>query len=213
MSKLDFSALLCSRLCHDLVSPVGAINNGLELLSGEKDETMREAVFDLIEKSTQQTSNKLQFFRLAFGAAGGFSSHLDTREAEKSLRAFLAGSKIELNWNVTANELTKGGVKLLLNLSLVAAEALIRGGTLTVEFAAGTDATVSIRVVAEGERVIFSDEVRAAVLGQSAEDDLEPRLAPAFLASVVAAELGGKVDVEQSTAEMLEILASIKATG
>jgi len=213
LSKLDFSALLCSRLCHDLVSPVGAINNGLELLSGEKDETMREAVFDLIEKSTQQTSNKLQFFRLAFGAAGGFSSHLDTREAEKSLRAFLAGSKIELNWNVTANELTKGGVKLLLNLSLVAAEALIRGGTLTVEFAAGTDATVSIRVVAEGERVIFSDEVRAAVLGQSAEDDLEPRLAPAFLASVVAAELGGKVDVEQSTAEMLEILASIKATG
>lgn len=213
MSKLDFSALLCSRLCHDLVSPVGAINNGLELLSGEKDETMREAVFDLIEKSTQQTSNKLQFFRLAFGAAGGFSSHLDTREAEKSLRAFLAGSKIELNWNVTANELTKGGVKLLLNLSLVAAEALIRGGTLTVEFAAGTDATVSIRVVAEGERVIFSDEVRAAVLGQSAEDDLEPRLAPAFLASVVAAELGGKVDVEQSTAEMLEISASIKATG
>ncbi len=213
MSKLDFSALLCSRLCHDLVSPVGAINNGLELLSGEQDETMREAVFDLIEKSTQQTSNKLQFFRLAFGAAGGFSTHLDTREAEKSLRAFLAGSKVELVWAVSANELTKGGVKLLLNLSLVAAEALIRGGTLTVQFGAVNDETVTIAVVAEGERVIFSDEIRAAVQGEAAEDNLEPRLAPAFLASIVAAELGGKVEVAQLASQKLEIVASIKAMG
>ncbi len=213
MSKLDFSALLCSRLCHDLVSPVGAINNGLELLSGEQDETMREAVFDLIEKSTQQTSNKLQFFRLAFGAAGGFSTHLDTREAEKSLRAFLAGSKVELVWDVSANELTKGGVKLLLNLSLVAAEALIRGGTLTVQFGATDDETVAISVVAEGERVIFSDEVRTAVQGEAPEDDLEPRLAPAFLASIVAAELGGNVKVEHLTSQKLEIVASIKAMG
>ena len=73
MPDLDFAALLCSRLCHDLVSPVGAINNGLEILEEEKDASMREAVVDLITKSTQQTANKLQFFRLAFGAAGGFT--------------------------------------------------------------------------------------------------------------------------------------------
>lgn len=213
MSKLDFSALLCSRLCHDLVSPVGAINNGLELLAGEQDETMRDAVFDLIEKSTQQTSNKLQFFRLAFGAAGGFSTHLDTREAEKSLRAFLAGSKVDLVWNVSANELTKGGVKLLLNLSLVAAEALIRGGTLTVQFGPADGETVNIAILAEGERVIFSDEVCAAVQGKAEEEDLEPRLAPAYLASIVAAELGGKVEVVQQASQKLEIVAPIKALG
>jgi len=213
LSKLDFSALLCSRLCHDLVSPVGAINNGLELLAGEQDETMRDAVFDLIEKSTQQTSNKLQFFRLAFGAAGGFSTHLDTREAEKSLRAFLAGSKVDLVWNVSANELTKGGVKLLLNLSLVAAEALIRGGTLTVQFGPADGETVNIAILAEGERVIFSDEVCAAVQGKAEEEDLEPRLAPAYLASIVAAELGGKVEVVQQASQKLEIVAPIKALG
>lgn len=213
MSKLDFSALLCSRLCHDLVSPVGAINNGLELLSGEQDETMREAVFDLIEKSTVQTSNKLQFFRLAFGAAGGFSAHLDTREAEKSLRAFLAGSKIDLSWNASANQLTKGGVKLLLNLCLVAAEALIRGGTLTVEIDSTDEATVSIVVNAEGERVIFSDDVKKAVEGGANEFDLEPRLAPAYLASMVAAELGGAIEVNLPSAQTLNIVASMKANG
>lgn len=211
MSKLDFAALLCSRLCHDLVSPVGAINNGLELLSGEQDETMREAVFDLIEKSTEQTSNKLQFFRLAFGAAGGFSAHLDTREAEKSLRAFLAGSRVELDWNVTVAELSKGGVKLLLNLCLVTAEALVRGGTLKVSFSESSNGTVSIAVDAEGERVIFAADIRDALEGKVKEADLEPRSAPAYLASMVAAELGGSVRIKDCQDKSISLSASIKA--
>ncbi len=211
MSKLDFAALLCSRLCHDLVSPVGAINNGLELLSGEQDEAMRDAVFDLIEKSTAQTSNKLQFFRLAFGAAGGFSAHLDTREAEKSLRAFLAGSRVELDWNVSVSELSKGGVKLLLNLCLVTAETLVRGGRMAVDFAEGEAGQVNIQVQASGERVIFSDDVRAALEGKVKEKDLEPRSAPAYLASAVAAELGGSIAVTASEASDISISATIKA--
>lgn len=212
MSKLDFAALLCSRLCHDLVSPVGAINNGLELLSGEEDADMRAAVFDLIEKSTVQTSNKLQFFRLAFGAAGGFSAHLDTREAEKSLRAFLAGSKVDLEWNVTVSELSKGGVKLLLNLCLVGAEALIRGGNLSVSFSGAADGDLSLRIEASGERVIFPDSVRAAVEGTVDEDDLEPRSAPAYLAHVVASELGGAIEVEQASDTQLIVSAAIRSS-
>ena len=211
MSKLDFAALLCSRLCHDLVSPVGAINNGLELLSGEQDETMREAVFDLIEKSTAQTSNKLQFFRLAFGAAGGFSAHLDTREAEKSLRAFLAGSRVELEWNVSVSELSKGGVKLLLNLCLVTAETLVRGGNLSVDFSEGNAGEVSISVSASGERVIFSEDIRAALEGKVKEKDLEPRSAPAYLASAVAQELGGSIHVDAGEDNDISLSATIKA--
>lgn len=211
MSKLDFAALLCSRLCHDLVSPVGAINNGLELLSGEQDEAMREAVFDLIEKSTAQTSNKLQFFRLAFGAAGGFSAHLDTREAEKSLRAFLAGSKVELSWDVSVAELTKGGVKLLLNLCLVTAETLVRGGTLTVQFSEVDGGQVSVAVNANGERVIFAEDIQRALEGKVKEKDLEPRSAPAFLASMVAAELGGSVVVDTYEDQKLGLSATFKA--
>lgn len=211
MSKLDFAALLCSRLCHDLVSPVGAINNGLELLSGEQDEVMREAVFDLIEKSTAQTSNKLQFFRLAFGAAGGFSAHLDTREAEKSLRAFLAGSKIDLAWDVSVAELTKGGVKLLLNLCLVTAEALIRGGTLAVHFESQGDERLRIQINADGERVILSEDIRTALEGAAKEKDLEPRSAPAYLAAAVASELGGSITIETLENQKLSLSATIKA--
>ncbi len=211
MSKLDFAALLCSRLCHDLVSPVGAINNGLELLSGEQDESMRDAVFDLIEKSTEQTSNKLQFFRLAFGAAGGFSAHLDTREAEKSLRAFLAGSRVELDWNVSVTELSKGGVKLLLNLCLVTAETLVRGGTLKVKYAESSNDLVAITIEANGERVIFGDDIRAALEGGVKEADLEPRSAPAYLASVVAKELGGAVTIKACEDSAISLSATFRA--
>ncbi|WP_262694798.1 histidine phosphotransferase family protein [Kordiimonas aquimaris] len=212
MSKLDFAALLCSRLCHDLVSPVGAINNGLELLSGEEDPNMREAVFDLIEKSTLQTSNKLQFFRLAFGAAGGFSAHLDTREAEKSLRAFLAGSKVDLDWNVTVAELSKGAVKLLLNLSLVGAEALIRGGELSVSFIAEGEDSLSLRMEASGERVILPDVVHAAVEGDIEEASLEPRAAPAYLAYAVAQELGGSIEVALAADTQLIVTSTIRSS-
>ncbi len=211
MSKLDFAALLCSRLCHDLVSPVGAINNGLELLSGEQDETMREAVFDLIEKSTAQTSNKLQFFRLAFGAAGGFSAHLDTREAEKSLRAFLAGSKVDLSWNVSVSELSKGGVKLLLNLCLVTAEALIRGGILEVTFKSQDDDRVKIVISASGERVIFPEDIKLALEGSVKEQDLEPRSAPAYLASMVVRELGGNIFIDNLDDKSIVISSSFRS--
>lgn len=211
MSKLDFAALLCSRLCHDLVSPVGAINNGLELLSGEQDASMRDAVLELIEKSTTQTSNKLQFFRLAFGAAGGYSAHLDTREAEKSLRAFLAGSNIELSWNVSVTELSKGGVKLLLNLCLVAAEALIRGGSLSVDVAAHDAEKLTLLIDASGARVIVPESVRSAVEGTVEEDDLEPRAAPAYLACAVADELGGSITIEDLTETHVAFSATIQS--
>lgn len=211
MSKLDFAALLCSRLCHDLVSPVGAINNGLELLAGEQDETMRAAVFDLIEKSTHQTSNKLQFYRLAFGAAGGFSAHLDTREAEKSLHAFLAGSKIDLTWDVGVAELSKGSVKLLLNICLIASEALIRGGSLEVSFKEADHNRLSMTVDAQGERIILPEVIRDALEGRSEEENLEPRSAPAQLACVVADELGGSIAVTTLESDRLAITAAVRA--
>src|ERR671928_799991 len=85
MDSLDFAALLCSRLCHDLMSPVGALNNGLELLADEQDPEMREKCLELLAESAHATANKLKFFRLAFGAGGGFGDEIDTREAHASL--------------------------------------------------------------------------------------------------------------------------------
>src|SRR5690348_6964348 len=85
MDPLDLASLLCSRLCHDLMSPVGALNNGIELLADETDPDMREKCLELLGDSARATANKLKFFRLAFGAGGGFGEEIDTREAQLAL--------------------------------------------------------------------------------------------------------------------------------
>jgi len=211
MPDLDFAALLCSRLCHDLVSPVGAINNGLEILEEEQDASMREAVFDLITKSTQQTANKLQFFRLAFGAGGGFSAQLDLREVEKAVRALLAGSRVELDWKVDVPNGSKSLVKLLLNVCLVSSEALIRGGTLTVRLAeAGGE--LALLVEGNGDRIIMQDTVMNGLKGRLAQEELEPRNVPAYLAACVASEMGSQLTIEQPSETCLKVQAKMKTT-
>lgn len=208
MANTDFAALLCSRLCHDLVSPVGAINNGLEILHEERDDAMRDAVLDLIDKSTRQTSNKLLFFRLAFGAAGGFSAQLDVRECEKAMRAFLEGSRVELDWNVEQTSGTKNFVKVLLNLGLVVSEAMIRGGTLRVQVKKGGQAT-EISIKGDGQRVILQPMVKAALLGELSEEELDPRAAPAFLARSVLNEVNGSLSLSSLSETAISIDAKI----
>ena len=82
LEALDFAALLCSRVCHDIISPVGAITNGLEVLDEENNEEMKAFAFDLIRKSARTASSKLQFARLAFGAAGSVGAEVDLGDAE-----------------------------------------------------------------------------------------------------------------------------------
>ena len=85
IDPVDFASLLCSRLCHDLLSPIGALNNGLELLADETDPKMRERCMELMAESARTSAAKLKFFRLAFGAAGGFGEAVDTREAQQAI--------------------------------------------------------------------------------------------------------------------------------
>ena len=133
VSPVDFASLLCSRLCHDLLSPVGALNNGLELLGDEPDEEMRARVFALLSESARTSANKLKFFRLAFGAGGGFGERIDVREAKTAIEGLLADAKrTTLGWLVEGDALPKTAIKVLLNLALIANEALVRGGTLEV---------------------------------------------------------------------------------
>jgi histidine phosphotransferase ChpT len=129
LSAPDLAALLCSRVCHDIISPVGAINNGLELLDegGADEDAMK-----LIRQSARNASARLQFARIAFGAAGSAGMLIDTGDAEAVAIAFLKNEKPELTWNGTRALLPKNKVKLLLNLILVANAAIPRGGKLSV---------------------------------------------------------------------------------
>ena len=127
----DLAALLCSRVCHDVISPVGALNNGIELLDepGAEHDAM-----ELIKMGARNASARLQFARLAFGAAGSAGSQIDTRDAEKVAVAFMANEKANFTWNGAAAFLPKAAVKLMLNLVLVANGSIPRGGTINLSF-------------------------------------------------------------------------------
>jgi histidine phosphotransferase ChpT len=130
IGDLELAALISSRICHDVISPVGAISNGLEMLDEEQDESMREQTMDLIRKSARQASAKLQFARLAFGAAGSAGAEIDLRDAERVARDFVQGGKHTLSWQGPPVTLPKNKVKLLLNLLALGVVALPRGGTV-----------------------------------------------------------------------------------
>jgi histidine phosphotransferase ChpT len=133
LGALDLAALLCSRVCHDLISPVGAIVNGIEVLDEDKDEETRTFALALIKKSARQASAKLQFCRLAFGAAGSAGAQIELRDAEKVARGLLEDDKVKIVWNLPPEFKPKNEVKLLLNMLIVAVAAIPRGGTLAVD--------------------------------------------------------------------------------
>ncbi|MBD8893751.1 histidine phosphotransferase ChpT [Roseibium litorale] len=132
LSSLDLSALVASRVCHDIISPVGAITNGLEVLDEEGSEDMREFAMDLIRKSARQASAKLQFARLAFGAAGSAGAEIDLGDAQVVATGFMENEKSDLDWQVPRNLMPKNFVKMLLNLILIANQCIPRGGVITV---------------------------------------------------------------------------------
>src|SRR3954465_2842634 len=126
MNAVDLASLLCSRLCHDLMSPGGALNTGIELLADEQEPDMRDKCLELLADSARASANKLKFFRLRFCAAGGFGEDVDTSEAEAALAVMFGPERrIELGWVVSDGKLPKGAVKLLLNLALLAGDALV----------------------------------------------------------------------------------------
>ena len=201
----EFASLLCSRLCHDLLSPIGALNNGIELLADETDPDMRERCMELLAESARASANKLKFFRLAFGAAGGFSEQVDSRDALVALEGLHgAGGKVRLGWMVEAPTLPKVALKVLLNVALIAGDALVRGGQLDIGAEGG-----EIVIRAEGPRLILDPELKNALLGEADPDMISPRVAPAWLVHLLVDEHGGSVQVSQPEEGVLMIGANL----
>ena len=196
-AALDLASLLCSRLCHDMLSPVGALSNGLELLRDERDPEMRKRCMELLEQSAKSSADKLKFFRLAFGAAGGFGQMVAVHEARELITALIGDSgRITLNWTVSSEELPKAAVKTLLNLAAIGIEALVRGGTLEVgaELTGGEGGGASEIVIrAAGPRIAFDQTIGHALDGSLPLADLSSRTAPAAMIHQLAASVGGGV--------------------
>ena len=194
LDALDLAALLCSRVCHDVISPVGAIVNGLEVLEDEDDTSMKEFALDLIKKSARQASARLQFARLAFGAAGSAGAEIDLGDAEQVAKGFIHDDKLSLGWNAERRLLPKNKVKLLLNLILVATNAIPRGGRITVnvDFGSSHDET-SIRVEAQGPQARIPVHAQELVAGQSASGEVDAHGIQAFYTGLIAKAAGLEV--------------------
>jgi histidine phosphotransferase ChpT len=153
LSPLDLAALLCSRVCHDLISPVGAIVNGLEVLDEkDSDEETKTFALDLIRKSARTASARLQFCRIAFGAAGSAGATVDTGDAQTMARGFIEDDKTKLTWNLERLLLPKNKVKLLLNMLVIATQTIPRGGTIAVD-PIGSGDTISFKVTSTGNNI------------------------------------------------------------
>lgn len=189
--SLELASLLASRLCHDMLSPVGALSNGLELLAEEKDPEMRKRCFELLEQSAKISADKLKFFRLAFGAAGGFGDMVAVEEPRALVDA-LAGNnaRVSINWALGVAAMPKPAVKVLLNFALLGIEALVRGGTLDIG-AENRGGASEIVVRAAGPRIAFDKAIGAALEGSLGEEGLTSRNAPAFMLYQIAARQGG----------------------
>jgi histidine phosphotransferase ChpT len=165
MNDLDFAALLVSRVCHDLVSPVGAVINGLEVLEDETDAAMRADALRLVAASAEQAAARLQFARVAFGAAGSAGAELDLTEVARVMSGLMKGGKVELVWSAPAINWPKDWAKLLMNTVLVAADCLPRGGRVIVETASDPQAP-GFRLTATGTVARMLPEAERALFGE-----------------------------------------------
>ena len=210
ISPTDFASLLCSRLCHDLLSPVGALNNGLELLADEHDPEMRARCLELLSESAKASANKLKFFRLAFGAAGGFGETVDTREAQAAIEGLFGDNhRVKIGWMVEDPVLPKQAIKVLLNLALIGGDALIRGGQLDIG-AEIVDGSIEIVVRADGPRIVLDPELRGALAGGQDDMPITPRAAAAFLAHALVTQGEGVLQVSPPDSEVLLFGASFR---
>ncbi|HMI18375.1 MAG TPA: histidine phosphotransferase family protein [Sphingomonas sp.] len=204
-SSVEFASLLCSRLCHDLLSPVGAMSNGLELLADEDDPDMRARVMELLADSARASADRLKFFRLAFGAGGGFGETLAADEVKNAVVGLVRGNpRIELGWMVEIPAIPKTAAKILLNLAMVAFDALVRGGRLTVGVEQG-----EVVVRAEGPRIVLDAEIRGVLAdGVGA---VSSRTSAAWLIRKLAEEAGGSIALADGEDGVLLLAASLPA--
>lgn len=185
LSDMDLSALLVSRVCHDVISPVGAIANGLEVLEDEDDEAMQKIAMDLVRRSARQASAKLQFCRIAFGAAGSAGAHVDMNEAGDLARGFVGEEKVKLDWQAPRETRPKAEVKLVLNLLLMAMGAIPRGGLVTV---LGDADSFTVSAAGDGARI--AEKTQALMDGRLDPAEIDARLVQPYYALMLAKQAG-----------------------
>jgi histidine phosphotransferase ChpT len=186
ISDLDLAALLCSRVCHDVISPVGAIANGLELYDDpEMDEETRQTALDMVRSSARTASAKLKFCRIAFGAAGSAGASIDMGEAGETAKAFVGSEKVQLDWQAPRENRPKQQVKMVLNMLLMAMAGVPRGGVVTVTVEGDV-----FTARARGDRAKVPEAIAQVVDGTADLTLLDARLVQPYYAKLLAQSAG-----------------------
>ena len=203
--ELRLAELLASRLCHDLIGPVSAINNGLELMA--EDMGMEEEAQGLMAESAAQASHTLQFFRLAHGTGGGQEPALS--QVRELARQFLSHGKCALAWpELEPGRVPEGSGKLLLNLLVLAREALPRGGQVSVTLLEGAEG-FQISASAVGADAGLRDEVWRALEPSQGIEGLTARSVQGFFTRRVVERMGGSFLVRQEAPDQIVVTASV----
>lgn len=207
LSAVDLGALLCSRICHDIISPVGAINNGLELLEeGGADED----AMALIAASARNASARLQFARIAFGAAGSAGVQIDTGDAQNVATAYMANEKPEFTWTGARAFLPKNQVKLLLNMILIGITAIPRGGNLDVVMEdMETDPKISVKV--RGRMLRVPPKFKELHEGNVPEDAIDAHSVQPYYTLLLAQEAGMAIVIDAGEEEIIFRAELLKA--
>jgi histidine phosphotransferase ChpT len=205
LGELELAALMCSRVCHDLISPVGAIVNGLEILDDDADEETRDVAWGLIRKSAEQASDSLQFARLAFGAAGSAGAMLEMTELERIARGHAESDRLTLEWTAPASLVARDAGRLMLNLVLTAIAALPRGGriALTVD---GDGAVPSYRLRCSGNGARVPAEAEALIRGEANGAAVDARSIQPYFTGLLAQTVGMEISIAMA-GEDVEIVA------
>ena len=200
--ELELMALMASRICHDLISPVGAIANGIEILAEEAgadgDADMRAQALDLIAQSAETAARRLTFCRMAFGSAGGARAGLDTSELKRVSVELLTGGRVSLDWQIEPGLMPRNAGKITLILISLAADGLARGGRVQVNAEALGQAW-RIQILAHAERRTIHEHLPAAFSGDLPLDLVDAKLAPAVYAGALARLSGQQIKVVEHT--------------
>lgn len=200
--------VLASKICHDLISPIGAVNNGIELLEDMGPDAGPEATA-LISFSAQQASAKLQAYRMAYGV-GGADSNVKPEDVHKAVELLISlDKKIKQEWNPSlplgGAERPKAFCKMLICAILLGIECLPKGGTISVVPGNG----VETAVIAKGENAGVRGQTAEALALRLDPNGLDPKYVHAYMTGVLAQRYGFKVDLKDSSQGFVSVTISV----
>ena len=192
LTPSSLAALLSARICHDLISPIGALGTAIEVLDDEANTEMHEDAMGLVRLSSKQAGAKLRFLRLAFGAGGSAPGIIGVDELKNLIADMYEGGKASINWGETVDGLEKNTARLLLNLTMLAVQAVPRGGEVMIRANQASGAT-TVHLAATGPKSRLDANVEKTLAGKAPEDGFDGRTIQPFYAGMIARELKGSV--------------------